>query len=242
MSSVDKIDSMGGLDYLKKARLTGKTQRETAEELGYDNPKIIYNYLKKYDIVWSDLPCEQEHVTINKLIYDRGGLSYIISMKNQGYTLNDIAHDLGYKSSVPLTEYFKRNNIIWKNLGFNKTSSSNRVVSNDKAIISEVKLLLDEGYTLNQILNELNLNHPYLNNVFRRNGLSLKKFIYHEPETPFVRLINEYGGVDYLKDKSIKFLSEDLGYSYNYTKSEIRDYLKGTCFKIREDIVVEILD
>lgn len=237
MSSVDKIDSMGGLDYIKKARFEGKTQRETAEELGYNSHKVISNYLKKYNIVWSDLPCEHEPVSINKLIYDRGGLSYIINMKNQGYTLKDIANDLGYKSIVPLNEYFKRNNIIWKNLGFNKTSSSNRVVSNDKAIIDEVKILLDDGYTLKEILDVLGLNHPYVNNVFRRNGLSLKKFIYREHETPFVKLINEHGGVNYLKGKSISFLSDEFGYSYNYTKSEIRDYLKGTDFKIRGDVI-----
>lgn len=239
MNASEAIDKAGGLDFIKKSRLDGKTQRETAEELGYTNPKIIYNYLKKYDLTWSDLPGGEDVKNINTLIYDKGGLSYIIKMKNQGYTLKDIAEDLGYKSSVPLTEYFKRNNIIWKNIGYNKTSSSNRVISNDKVIINEVEELLDDGYALNDIIKTLGIPHPYLNDVFRRNGLSLKKLLYRDHETPIVKLINDYGGVEYLNGKNIEDLAYDLGYSLEYTKSEVRRYLKGTDYQIKWGEIVK---
>lgn len=240
LNTAEVIDKAGGLEFIKKARLDGKTQKETAEELGYSNPKIIYNYLKKYDLTWSDLP-EPGGVkkNINQLIYDKGGLSYIIKMKNKGYTLKDIGEDLGYKSSVPLTEYFKRNNIIWKNLGYNKTSSSNRVVSNDKAIIRDVERLLDDGYTLNEVIKCLGITHPYLNDIFRRNGLSLKKLLYRDHETPIFKLINEYGGVDYLNGKSVDEIADVFGYSVDYTKSEIRRYLKDTGYQIKWGVIVE---
>lgn len=239
MNTTEVIDKAGGLEFIKKSRLEGKTQRETAEELGYNNPKIIYNYLKKYDLIWSELPEPENVKNINQLIYDKGGLSYIIKMKNKGYTLKDIGKDLGYKSSVPLTEYFKRNNIIWKNLGYNKTSSSNRVVSNDKVIIKDVEALLDEGYTLNEVIKYLDIPHPYLNDIFRRNGLSLKKLSYKEHETPIVKLINDYGGVEYLNGKSIDEVADVFGYSLDYTKSEIRKYLEGTGYQIKWGVIVE---
>ncbi len=238
--SVDKIDEAGGLDFIRECRAEGKTQRETALMLGYRNPKVIYNYLKKHNIKWSDLPCECEQKNINQLIYDHGGLSYIIRMKNKGYTLKDIAEDLGYKSSVPLTEYFKRNNIIWKNLGFNKTSSKNRVIDNDKLIIREVTGLLDAGYELHEILEIVDISHPYLNHVFRRNNLSLKKYTYKEHETPIFRLINYYGGVDYLVGKEIQELANLFGYSYNYTKTEVRRYLKDSNYQVRWDKIIEV--
>jgi len=237
MNSSDVIDNAGGLEFIKQSRAEGKTQRETAEELGYSNPKIIYNYLKKYDLTWSELPCNEEVRNINQLIYDKGGLSYIIRMKNQGYTLKDIGEDLGYKSSVPLTEYFKRNNIIWKNLGYNKTSSSNRVISNDKVIIDDVERLLGDGYSLSEVIKCLGVPHPYLNEVFRRNGLSLKKLLYKEHETPIFKLINECGGVDFLAGKNVEELADSFGYSLEYTRSEVRRYLKGTGFQLRWNVV-----
>lgn len=237
----EKLETMGGLDYIKKMRYNGKTQKEVAISLGYKNPKVIYNYLKKQNILWSDLPVseELEHKSINQIIYDRGGLSYIISLKNKGYTLNEIAHELGYKSSVPLKEYFKRNNIIWKNLGYNRTSSGNRIISNDKQIIKLVDYYLDEGYNLGEIYKITGISSPYLNHIFRRNGLSLKKFSYREHVTPIIRLINDYGGVDYLVDKNVNDIAEEFGYSLNYIKSEIRKYLKDSPYCIRGDVVVE---
>jgi hypothetical protein len=234
------IDNAGGLKFIKQQRLEGKTQKETAKELGY-NTKAIYNYLKKRGLTWSELPGPNRVRNINKLICDKGGLSYIIKMKNQGYTLKDISEDLGYKSSVSLKEYLKRNNIIWKNIGHNKTSA-NRVINNDKEIIRKVEELLDEGCELSEIIKYLDIPHPYLNDVFRRNGLSLKKISYMEHETPIFRLINEYGGVDYLVGKSVDDLADDFGYSLNYTRSELRRYLKGTGYRIKWGFVVEDLN
>ena len=73
MNTTEVIDKAGGLEFIKKSRLKGKTQRETAEELGYNNPKIIYNYLKKYDLMGenSQLPKEKDEVILILDEYNR---------------------------------------------------------------------------------------------------------------------------------------------------------------------------
>ena len=67
----------------------------------------------------------------------------------------------------------------------------------------------------------------------------MKKFSYREHVTPIIRLINDYGGVDYLVDKNVNDIAEEFGYSLNYIKSEIRKYLKDSPYCIRGDVVVE---
>ena len=49
-----ELDELGGLDYLKKLKSEGYTQRQASKALGVTTG-FIYNYCKRRDTCWSDL-------------------------------------------------------------------------------------------------------------------------------------------------------------------------------------------
>ena len=118
------IDDVGGIEYLKKSKASGKSLEDMLNELNM-NDKAFYNYLKSHGYSgWHDLTGKREsslgknHFNCKwQIIDDAGGIDFIKSCKSKGMLKKDIIEDIG-------TTIFVFDNYL-KNHGFKSWRSLN---------------------------------------------------------------------------------------------------------------------
>ena len=154
-----------GLEYIKKCKKEGKTLSIVAAELKTTTNTVRDKLKRHHNVLWSELPPKSKQC-IDGIINEKGGLSYIIQKKNEGYTKQKIADELGYSVSG-INFYLQRRGVRWMDIGYKKKVGSIYTFDEEKEIIQKVTDLINQGFTSMEICEELGIHDTTIRNIFR---------------------------------------------------------------------------
>ena len=236
------IDDIGGIDYLKKSKASGKSSEDILNELRIGD-KSFYNYLKNHGYNnWHDLTGTRESsIGVNhpnykqQLIKDAGGLDFLKSCKIKGLSKQQVSDNLGVSIFV-INSYLKQNGVNWERLTGKRESSSGKnhrdckwQIIDDAGGIDYIIKYEASNKTLDGLLKEFDIGHKSFYRYLKDHGYS---GWYDLGRKRKFKIIDDAGGISYLKQskkssKSMKYVLNEL----NISEHLLNNYLKAHHYK-----------
>lgn len=161
-----------GLEYIIEQKKEGKTLSMVAAELKTTANTVRDKLKKHHNVLWSELPPIKQYS--EDIINEKGGLSYIIQKKNDGYTKQKIAEEIGYTAVTTIDNYLQKHEVRWMDIGHKRTVRSTYTFDEEKEIIQKVTDLINQGFTSMEISEELGIHNTTIRNIFRKHKIPYK--------------------------------------------------------------------
>jgi len=112
---IKQIDERGGLEYIKAQAEAKQTMRITAKSLGV-RVDDLRAYLKRHNTTYSELKNNRVYESGNSKITKNGGIEWLRTYAQKGYTQGQVANILGLKRGNVISNYVHREGFTWKEL------------------------------------------------------------------------------------------------------------------------------
>ena len=245
---INDLKTEDALEYIKQLKKEGHSLNQVATKLKVGTGKVRY-YLEKYhSTCWTDLPPqgsfknESAELTINK----KGGLSYIIQKKNQGYTQIQIANECGYKSVGPINTYLQKRGVYWRDIGKKKRAYNCRTKEEEWRLIEQINSLIEKKYTAGEIYDELNMAPYQVHYIFRKNKISFRPIKDYErdaKEKDFCKTKKRYIQTSKRTNKTgfyrVSLMKNGL---YRYRVNDNESYYHEDIIELRNEVIDKGLD
>lgn len=239
-----KIDQLGGVEYLTRQKKEGYKAKEVADMIGCDY-STLHQYLQRKGLKWKDLAGALDKIT------QAGGIPYLQQEKLKGRTQEEIALELGYTESSPIRRYLKKEGYEWKKLESGERKKHHEYIKPhpdkqfrrypltdnlkkqllDYGGVDFLQRKFEKGYNIRELSEEFDWSYVYFAMVVREIldevGVTKEELGYSNPRYRHYKIIEDKGGIPYLLESKMKGKTlDEISYDSCVSYEIIKNYLK----------------
>ena len=192
------IDDFGGLEFLKECIKDGKTQEETAKEIGIASTSLE-SYLKVRGYNWTKL---KEEATGNKQysIDELGGLDFLRKCIKEGKTKKEITKELGLNNNSSVAYYLNKRGYTWTEFKKEVLGNEHYSVIDDFGGLDFLRKCIKNGKSKEQVADELDITVGAISYYLDKRKYTWAKLKNEMLGDERRSIIDDFGGLEFLKE------------------------------------------